>query len=269
ISNSNVNVGGQTVNIGPQAAVVRGLGLIHSMDDLRNTMLTANNAAPVLLRDVATVEVGNEPRLGIAGQDGDDDIVEGIVLMRRGAQSEPTIAAVESEVDKINNSGVLPPGVRVEKVYDRRDLINVTTRTVLRNMIEGILLIFFVQWLFLGDLRSAVIVATTIPFALSFAIIIMTIRGESANLLSVGAIDFGLIVDATVIMVENIFRHLAQPKDRRFASDSNLQRRRIVLGLRGKFATIANSAVQVNRAIFFSAAIIIAGFVPLFTMSGV
>jgi cobalt-zinc-cadmium resistance protein CzcA len=269
VSNSNVNVGGQTVNIGPQAAVVRGLGLIHSMDDLRNTMLTANNAAPVLLRDVATVEVGNEPRLGIAGQDGDDDIVEGIVLMRRGAQSEPTIAAVESEVDKINNSGVLPPGVRVEKVYDRRDLINVTTRTVLRNMIEGILLIFFVQWLFLGDMRSAVIVATTIPFALSFAIIIMTIRGESANLLSVGAIDFGLIVDATVIMVENIFRHLAQPKDRRFATDSNLQRRQTVLGLRGKFATIANSAVQVNRAIFFSAAIIIAGFVPLFTMSGV
>src|SRR5262245_54415136 len=204
LANSNINVGGQTVNIGPQSAVVRGLGLIHSMDDLRNTMLTANNGAPVLLKDIAAVEVGNEPRLGIAGQDGDDDIIEGIVLMRRGAQSEPTIAAVEAEVEKINSTGVLPPGVRVEKIYDRRDLINVTTRTVLRNMLEGIILIFFVQWLFLGNLRSAVIVATTIPFALSFAIIIMTLRGESANLLSVGAIDFGLIVDATVIMVENI-----------------------------------------------------------------
>ena len=160
--------------------------------------------------DVATVTVGHQPRLGIAGQDDDDDIVQGIVLMRRGEQSMPTIHRVEAEVEKINTFGILPPGVRIERIYDRKDLINITTRTVLHNMIFGIVLIFFVQWMFLGNLRSAVIVATTIPFALFFAITIMVLRGESANLLSVGAIDFGLIVDATVIMVENIFRHLGE-----------------------------------------------------------
>ena len=208
LNNSNINVGGQTVNFGPQAAVVRGVGLIHSMDDIRNTMLTATNGSPVLLGDIATVSVGNEPRLGIAGQDDDDDIVQGIVLMRRGEESMPTIERVEAEVEKINTSGILPPGVRVEKIYDRSDLIAVTTHTVLHNMAFGVVLIFLLQWLFLGNLRSALIVATTIPFALFFAILIMVVRGESANLLSVGAIDFGLVVDATVIMVENIYRHL-------------------------------------------------------------
>ena len=164
------------------------------------------------MRDRATsptVTVGHQPRLGIAGQDDDDDIVQGIVLMRRGEQSMPTIQRVEAEVEKINSSGILPPGVRIERIYDRSDLINVTTHTVLHNMLFGIVLIFFVQWVFLGNLRSAVIVAATIPFALFFAIDILVLRGESANLLSVGAIDFGLVVDATVIMVENIFRHLA------------------------------------------------------------
>ena len=269
LNNSNVNVGGQTVNIGPQAAVVRGVGLIHSVDQLQNTMLTSTNHTPVLLKDVAKVEVGHEPRLGIAGMDDNDDIVQGIVLMRRGAQSKPTISAVEAEVEKINTSGVLPPGVHIERIYDRTDLINVTTHTVLHNMLVGMLLIFLIQWLFLGNLRSAIIVATTIPFALFFAVLIMVLRGESANLLSVGAIDFGLIVDATVIMVENIFRHLSESPERRAVGHPALHRSRAVLGLRGKFAIIANSATQVNRAIFFSAAIIIAGFVPLFTMSGV
>ena len=269
LNNNNINVGGQTVNIGAQSAVVRGIGLIHSMDDIRNTMVSSPNSTPVFLKDIATVEVGHLPRLGISGQDQDNDIVQGIVLMRRGAESKPTIAAVEAEVASINSSGVLPPGVHIEKIYDRTDLINVTTNTVLHNMIAGIILIFFVQWLFLGDFRSAVIVATTIPFALFFAILIMTLRGESANLLSVGAIDFGLIVDATVIMMENIYRHLAEPGGRRFVHDSAIDPRRPVFGLTGKLAVIANSAVQVNRAIFFSAAIIIAGFVPLFTMTGI
>src|SRR5579872_327891 len=269
LNNNNINVGGQTVNIGAQSAVVRGVGLIHSMDDIRNTMVSAPNSTPVFLHDVATVEVGHLPRLGIAGQDDANDIVEGIVLMRRGAQSKPTIAAVEAEVANVNASGILPPGVHIEKIYDRTDLINVTTGTVLHNMIAGIILIFLVQWLFLGDLRSAVIVATTIPFALFFAILIMTLRGESANLLSVGAIDFGLIVDATVIMMENIYRHLAGPDGRRSAHHSAGDMRRPVFGLTGKLAVIANAAVQVNRAIFFSAAIIIAGFVPLFTMTGI
>ncbi|MGH7001564.1 MAG: efflux RND transporter permease subunit, partial [Stellaceae bacterium] len=269
LNDSNINVGGQTVNFGAQAAVVRGVGLIHSMDDIRNTMLTANGGSPVLLSDIATVTVGHQPRLGIAGQDDDDDIVQGIVLMRRGAQSMPTLRAVKAEVEKINASGILPPGVRVEKIYDRTELINVTTHTVLHNMVVGIILIFLVQWVFLGNLRSALIVAATIPFALFFAIIILTLRGESANLLSVGAIDFGLIVDATVIMVENIYRHLAQRPEDRFARSSILHNARPSANLRGKFAVIANSALEVNRAIFFSAAIIIAGFVPLFTLAGV
>jgi heavy metal efflux system protein len=269
LNNSNVNIGAQTVDIGPQSAVIRGLGLIHSMDQLSNTMLTSVNGAPVLLKDIATVQVGNEPRLGIAGQDADNDIVQGIVLMRRGAESKPTIAGVKDEVAKINGTGVLPPGVFIKPIYDRSDLINVTTNTVLHNMIVGIILIFLIQWLFLGDLRCAFIVATTIPFALFFAVIIMVLRGESANLLSVGAIDFGLIVDATVIMVENIFRHLSQSHERRMMGHAALHRTRGVIGLRGKFAVISNAASQVNKGIFFSAAIIIAGFVPLFTMSGV
>src|SRR5260370_18566773 len=179
LNNSNINVGGQTVNFGPQAAIVRGVGLIHSMDQIRDTMITAVGGVPVRIGDIATVTAGHHPRLGIAGQDDDDDIVQGTVLMRRGEQSMPTISRVEAEVTNINDSSILPPGVRIERIYDRSDLINVTTRTVLHNMIFGIVLIFFVQWLFLGNLRSALIVATTIPFALSFAITILVLRGES------------------------------------------------------------------------------------------
>jgi cobalt-zinc-cadmium resistance protein CzcA len=267
LNNSNINVGGQTVNFGPQAAIVRGVGLIHSMDQIRDTMITAVNGVPVRISDIATVTVGHQPRLGIAGEDDDDDIVQGIVLMRRGEQSMPTIRRVEAEVAKINSSSILPPGVRIERVYDRSDLINVTTRTVLHNMIFGIVLIFFVQWLFLGNLRSAVIVATTIPFALFFAITMLVLRGESANLLSVGAIDFGLVVDATVIMVENIFRHLAEPPTP--LRLGTLRSARRTTRLSGKLIEIYASASEVNQAIFFSAAIIIAGFVPLFTMTGV
>src|SRR5271156_2419655 len=152
LNNSNINVGGQTVNFGPQAAIVRGVGLIHTTDDLRNTLLTSNNGSPVYVKDVATVTVGHQPRLGIVGQDDDEDIVQGIVLMRRGEQSLPTIGRVEAEVDKINGNGILPPGVRLEKMYDRRELINITTHTVLHNLIFGIVLIFFVQWIFLGNL---------------------------------------------------------------------------------------------------------------------
>ena len=154
--------------------------------------------------------VGNQPRLGIAGQSDDDDIVQGIVLMRRGAETLPTLQGVLAEVDKINNSGILPPGVRIERIYDRSALVDITTHTVLHNMVMGVTLIFLIQWLFLGNLRSALIVSATIPFALLFAVVVLVLSGESANLLSMGAIDFGIIVDATVIMVENIYRHLSE-----------------------------------------------------------
>jgi len=190
--------------------------------------------------------------------------------MRRGAQSIPTIKRVEAKVTEINESGVLPPGVHIERIYDRSDLIGITTRTVLHNMVLGVLLIFVLQWLFLGNLRSALIVGMTIPFALSFAIGLMVIRGESANLLSVGAIDFGLIVDATVIMVENIFRHLAEAAaGRRGAGTTRLDVMRVPHGFTGRYGVIAMAATEVSRSIFFAAAIIIAGFVPLFTLSGI
>jgi heavy metal efflux system protein len=267
LNNSNINIGGNTVNVGPQSAVVRGIGLIRSIDDIRTTMLTATNGNPVRVSDIAEVRIGNKPRLGIAGKDDTDDIVQGIVLMRRGQESLPTIRRVEAEVERINSMEILPPGVRIERIYDRSDLIKVTTETVLHNLVFGIVLVFFVQLIFLGDLRSAIIVAATIPFALFFAIGILVLRGESANLLSVGAIDFGLIVDASVIMVENIFRHLAEAGSR--GGDEHPPAGSAPEGLTGRLATIFRAATEVNHAIFFSAAIIIVGFVPLFTLSGV
>jgi heavy metal efflux system protein len=263
LKNSNINVGGNTVTLGAQAAVVRGVGLIRSIDDLGNTMLTQSGGNPVLVRDVATVIVGHKPRLGIAGKDNDDDIVQGIVLMRRGQQSTPTIKRVKEEVERINGSGILPPGVRIERIYDRQDLINITTSTVLHNMVYGILLIFVLQWLFLGDLRSALIVAATIPFALFFAVGIMVLRGGSANLLSVGAIDFGLIVDATVVMVEAIFRRLGRESETAAVE----QEPATANDLRGKLLTIFMAGTSVSRSILFAALIIIAGFIPLFTLS--
>ena len=269
LGNANINVGGQTVNFGAQAAVVRGVGLIHSAEEIRHTLITTRQGAPVVIGDVAKVSIGNLPRLGIAGYNEVDDIVQGIVLMRRGAASVPTIRLVEAEVDKINQSGILPPGVSIERIYDRSDLIHITTQTVLHNMVAGIALIFLLQWAFLGNVRSAVIVAMTIPFALSFAIGLMVLRGESANLLSVGAIDFGLVVDATVIMVENIFRHLAEAAAHLGTGPSQLHRMRVPSGFRGKMATVSLAAAEVSQSIFFAAAIIIAGFVPLFTLSGI
>ena len=263
VTNSNINVGGNTVNLGAQSAVVRGVGLIRSLENLSSTMLTQAGGNPVLVRDVASVVIGNAPRLGIAGMNNDDDIVQGVVLMRRGEKSTPTIQRVEAEVNRINSGGILPPGVEIERIYDRQELINLTTHTVLHNMVVGILLIFLLQWLFLGDLRSATIVAATIPFALSCAVGIMVLRGELANLLSVGAIDFGLIVDATVIMVERIFRQLGAP-----AAGAS-RGRGSASGLRGKYLAIFQAATVVQKSILFAAAIIITGFIPLFTLTGV
>ncbi|MGJ5050975.1 efflux RND transporter permease subunit [Bradyrhizobium oligotrophicum] len=266
VGNSNINVGGNTVEIGTQSAVVRGVGLIRSMDDLANTMVSQSGGNPVLVKDVANVTVAEKPRLGIAGLNNNDDIVQGIVLMRRGEQSSPTIARVEQLVDQINNSTILPPGVRIERIYDRKDLIDTTTHTVLHNMVVGIGLIVLLQWIFLGNLRSALIVGATIPFALFFAVIILVLRGESANLLSVGAIDFGLIVDATVIMVEAIFRRLTQTTPLSEAEESHISPE-TMMGM--KSHAILSAAADVSRSIFFAAAIIIAAFLPLFTLSGV
>ena len=262
LGKSNANVGGQTVDFGPQAAIVRGIGLIQSVADIEGVLVGSAGGQPVLLRDIAEVKVGNLPRQGIAGQNGDDDIVQGVVLMQRGAQSTPTITAVKAKIDEINAANILPPGVRLERIYDRSDLIGITTRTVIHNMVEGMALIFILQWLFLGNLRSALIVAVTIPFALCFAVLILTAQGESANLLSVGALDFGLIVDATVIIVENIYRHLAERSAKVAAGQSSFTRA-------NRRSAVLGAATEVNRGIFFAAAIIIASFLPLFTLTGV
>lgn len=266
LNNNNSNVGGNTLNLGPQAAVVRGVGLMRSMDDIRNTVLTQTNGAPVVVSDIGVVSVGHQPRLGVSGQDDDDDVVQGIVLMRRGAETLPTLKLVEAAVAKMNDGGVLPPGVQLVSYYDRTDLIDITTHTVLHNVLEGIAFIFLVQWVFLGNLRTAVVVAATIPFALSFALLVMTLRGESANLLSVGAIDFGLIVDVAVLMVENIFRHLVESDAGHAPSRS-----RQVKGswLPGRLGIMQGAAGEVGKSIFFSAAIIIAAFVPLFGLGGI
>ena len=262
IGKSDGNVGGQTVNFGPQSAIVRGVGLIQSADQIGNVLVASSNGTPTFVHDIATLRIGNQPRLGIAGEGRDDDVVLGIVLMQRGAESIPTITAVKQEIDTINAGGVLPPGVRIDRVYDRSDLIKVTTHTVMHNLVEGVLLIFVLQFLFLGDLRSAIIVAITIPFALAFAVLILTLQGESANLLSVGALDFGLVVDASVIMVENIYRHMAERSAHVAAGHGHFNHA-------SRFSSILHASSEVSRGIFFAAAIIIASFLPLFTLTGV
>lgn len=265
VRSGNVTVGAGTINIGPQSAVVQGIGLIRSLDDINNIVLSSGaGGTPVLLRDIAVVETGSLPRLGVAGHENDDDVVLATVLMRRGEQTLPTIHGVQAEVARINAGGVLPPGVRIVPIYDREDLVKITTKTVVKNIIEGVLFILVIQWLFLGDFRGAIVIAATIPFAFFFAILLMLTRGESANLLSLGALDFGLLVDATVIMVENIYRHLGlarrNPHQGPVAGGT---------GLSGVQLTILRAASEVDKAIFFSALIIIAAFIPLFTLGGI
>src|SRR5215813_2767718 len=254
ISASNTNVGGRTIAMGEQSVTVRGLGVITSLEDIGNIVLTQQGGVPVLLSDVATVRVGFTPRLGIAGRDEQTDTIFGIVLMQKFERTMEVVTRVRAAIERMNDDGSLPAGVKVVPFYDRGDLVAITVRTVLHNMLFGIALIFLVQWVFLGDLRCALIVSATIPVALFLAVIITVLRGESANLLSVGAIDLGIIVDATVIMVENIFRHLAHPAGSARGS---------------KLARVLHGAAEVDKAILFSVAITIAAFLPLFTMQGV
>ena len=209
ISAGNSNVGGRTIAIGEQSVNVRSIGVITSMDDIGNIVLTQQGGVPVLVSDVAKVQIGYAPRLGLAGRDDKTDVVTGIVLMQKLERTMDVVKRVRAAVERINSDGSLPPGVKIVPFYDRGDLVAITVQTVLHNLLFGVALIFLIQWVFLGDLRCALIVAATIPVALFLAVMITVMRGESANLLSVGAIDLGIIVDGTVIMVENIFRHIA------------------------------------------------------------
>ena len=224
IGNANINVGGRTINIGQQSVNIRGVGLIDSggtidltkgykVSDIENIALAQSNGVPVQVKDVAKVYVGNVPRLGKAGRDNEDDVVAAILVMNRTLHTNDVVPRIKAEVEKINSDGTLPPGVKIVPFYDRTTLVSVTTRTVLHNLVFGCLLVFLIQWIFLGDLRSAIIVGVNIPFALFFSIIILVLLGEDANLLSVGAVDFGIIVDSAVILVENIFRNFqARPR---------------------------------------------------------
>ena len=261
ISASNSNVGGRTIAIGEQSVNVRSIGVITSMDDIGNIVLTQQGGVPVLVSDVAKVQIGFAPRLGLAGRDDKTDVVTGIVLMQKLERTMDVVKRVRTAVERINNDGSLPPGVKIVPFYDRGDLVAITVQTVLHNLLFGVALIFLIQWVFLGDLRCALIVAATIPVALFLAVMITVMRGESANLLSVGAIDLGIIVDGTVIMVENIFRQIAH-HSARLPADRPAR-------LSDKLGWILTGAVEVDKAIFFSVIITIAAFLPLFTMQGV
>lgn len=261
ISASNVNVGGRTLTMGEQSVNVRGLGVVASLDDIRNVVLTQQGGVPVLLSDIASVAIGAKPRLGMSGRDDRTDTVTGIVLMQKLERTMDVVQRVRAAVEKINKDGTLPQGVQIVPFYDRGDLVSITVATVMHNLLFGVALIFLIQWVFLGNLRCALIVAATIPVALLLAVMITVLRGESANLLSVGAIDLGIIVDGTVIMVENIFRHLAHYDPHE--STPPAQRRVDRMG------RILHAAVEVDRPIFFSVIITIAAFLPLFTMQGV
>ena len=277
IGNGNANVGGRTVNIGQQSVNVRGVGLIKDVNDIENIVLAQSNGVPVLIKDVGRVSIGYVPRLGKAGRDEQDDVVTGVVVMNRTLQTNEVLDRLKNEVEKINQDGTLPPGVKIVPYYDRSTLINVTSHTVLHNLIFGCLLVFFIQWVFLGDLRSAIIVSANIPVALLFSVMILVLLGDSANLLSVGAVDFGIIVDSAVILVENIFRNfqqahgqLAEIHDEGGAVlAASKVRTQIWEGWSMRMRLLYISAKQVDRAVLFSTAITIAAFIPLFTMQGV
>ena len=292
LGNANINVGGREIQIGQQSVNIRGVGLFDDggnddilkgdrIKDIEDVVVTQVNAIPVKIKDVATVSVGFVPRLGIAGRDHDDDVALSIVVMHRLQHTNNVVPRIEAEVDKINSDGTLPPGVKIVPYYDRSSLVEVTTHTVLHNLIFGCLLVFFIQWIFLGDVRSAIVVAANIPIALFFAIIMLVIRDEDANLLSVGAVDFGIIVDSAVILVENIFRNFQAPeKERRmvlnhlaegqFGADPTSEQNIESTGIwSDRLRLIFISAIQVDKAILFSTAITVAAFIPLFTMQGV
>ncbi len=275
LGNANVNVGGRTINLGQQSVNIRGVGLIENVSDIENVVLGESRGLPVLVRDVAKVDIGYVPRLGKAGRDDQDDVVTGILVMNRTLQTNQVVARVKEEVEKINHDGTLPPGVKVVPYYDRSTLVAVTTATVLHNLIFGCVLVFLIQWIFLGELRTAVIVSANIPFALFFSIIILVIRGDSANLLSLGAVDFGIIVDSSVILVENIFRNFQRPSEERrvlidgLAGGDYRYISNTGQGWTGRLRVIFVSALQVDRAVLFSSTITVAAFIPLFTMQGV
>jgi cobalt-zinc-cadmium resistance protein CzcA len=251
ITNANQNVGGQRLFIGEQSYDIRGIGLFRNVHDIEDVVIAEQKGVPVRVRDVGTTEIGFAPRLGMVGHDDEPDVVQGIVLMRYGGETPHALEGVHARIEHIRKYHLLPPGMDIVPYYDRGDLVELTTHTVLHNMLEGMILVALVLFLFLGHTRAALITALNIPIALLIAFIGMVATGTPANLISLGAVDFGIVVDSTVIMMENIFRHLG-PHGRGTMAD------RILAGAR-----------EVAGPMTFSTVIIGIAFLPLFTMTGV
>ena len=261
LTNNNINAGGGFIERGQQALNVRAVGLMANTDDIGATVVKVVGGTPVRVRDLGAVTQAPKVRLGQLGktirkEDGtvlnDDDVVEGIVLLRKGAEAESTLKALHAKVDELNH-GLLPPGVKFVPHLDRSDLMNYTTHTVLRNLTDGVLLVTLILFLFLGNARSAFIVTITIPFSLLFAAILLDLNHIPANLLSLGALDFGMVVDGSVVMVENILRHLEHIREER----------------RSLMRILATAAHEVQRPVFFARIIIIVSYLPIFTLQRV
>ncbi len=252
LQNSNANVGGSYLTLGAQNYNVRGLGLINDLKDIENVMVAQKEGTPIFVKTLGQVTVGNRVRLGKVGIDDRDDVVEGVVLLQRGYKALSVLDKVREKVEELNG-WKLPPGVKIRTFYDRTALIHTTVETVTDILISGMVLVFVLLYVFLGNLRAAGIVALTIPLSLLFTFSMMVLIGQSANLISLGSIDFGIIVDATLIMVESIFFHLAHAKTPGLTVHQQIVR----------------AARQVGQPIFYSTTIIVVAFIPLFTMTGV
>jgi cobalt-zinc-cadmium resistance protein CzcA len=257
---NNVNAGGSFIQAGLQQINVRALGLVGNVRDIEQIVIKTTNGTALRVTDLATVTQGEKIRLGRNGKairrsDGhildNDDVVEGIVLLRKGAEADSTLKGIEAKVEELNDR-LLPPGVKIVPFLDRSDLVHYTTHTVLHNLSEGIILVVIVLFVFLGNARGALIVALTIPFSLLFAAICLDLRHIPANLLSLGALDFGMVVDGAVVMVENIVRHLGR-RD----------------GPSSPRARIREAAHEVQRPVFYAIAIIITAYLPIFTLQQV
>ena len=262
LQNNNVNAGGSFIEEGLQQVNVRELGLFDHVDDIQRTLIKSQNGTPLRIRDIAEVQQGPKIRLGRIGKAihrvngkilDDNDVVEGIVLLRKGADSEATLQGIHAKVSELNDV-ILPPGVKVVPFLDRSQLVEYTTHTVLGNLRDGIILVAIILFLFLGNFRGALIVSLTIPFSLLFAAICLQLRHIPANLLSLGALDFGMVVDGAVVMVENIVRHMSHHQEN--APKTVLER-------------IREAAHEVQRPVFYAIGIIITAYLPIFTLQAV
>jgi len=253
IANANINVGGNYLDVGEQSLDVRGIGFIHSLDDIRNITLNSSNATPVRVSELADVSIGHAPRLGIVGMNDNNEVVQGIVLMRKYGNTLGALDGVEAKNQQLNTSGMLPKGYKAVPYYDRRELVYTTLHTVFENLSLGMVLVFVVLLFFLGNLRTAFIAAINIPLSMFGAFILLYLTGTPANLLSLGAVDFGIIIDSTIIVIENIYRHLTAD-----ASETE-----------DEVHVIRRASVEVGGPMFYSTLIFIIAFLPLFTMKGV